>query len=77
MIDTHYILIYCIVCIYIFELMELALRKYKYIIAFVKELYKKLFRKTKEEQEMEDQIIDGIVEQMKELDKKRCKEDEP
>lgn len=77
MIDTHYILIYCIVCIYIFELTELALRKYKRIIAFAKELYKKLFRKTKEEQDMEDQMIDGIVEQMNELDKERCKEDEP
>lgn len=37
MIDTHWILIYCIIMVYAFELTELGLRNYRRIAAFLKE----------------------------------------
>ena len=73
MIDTHYILIYCIICIYIMELIELALRNRMKIIAFVKMSFhvarrwlKKKFGKRKEEREMDERKIDAIINQLRE-----------
>lgn len=51
MIDTHYILIYCIIVVYVFELTELALRKYKVIFEFFKAVWKKFFCKKKDEED--------------------------
>lgn len=39
MIDTHYILIYCILGVYIMELIEVICRKKTYIITLIKNLY--------------------------------------
>ena len=66
MIDTHYILIYCIIVVYVFELTEIALRNYKRIFGFFKRVYgflKKwvinIFGKTPEEKE-EDKMFDEV-----------------
>lgn len=60
MIDTHYILIYCIMTVYVFELTELALRNCKGIIAFFKYWLSKIFGRTQEEKDMEDRIFDEL-----------------
>lgn len=60
MVDTHYILIYCIIMVYAFELTELALRNYKKIIAFFMYWWKKCFGKTQEEKDMEDRLFDEL-----------------
>lgn len=61
MIDTHYILIYCIMMVYAFELTELALRNYKGIFAFFKYWLSKIFGQTQEEKDMADRLFDEIT----------------
>lgn len=58
MIDTHYILIYCIVTIYVFEVMEIALKNIsrivdfgKMLLAYIYALIKSKIQKDKEEEE--------------------------
>ena len=60
MIDTHYILIYCIIMVYAFELMELSLRNYKKIMAFFKYWWHECFGQTQEEKGMEDRLFDEL-----------------
>lgn len=45
MIDTHYILIYCIIMIYVFELLGIAMRGYDGVLAFFKIGVRKLLCK--------------------------------
>ena len=67
MIDTHYILIYCIICIYVMELIGLCLKNQKSINRSIKLFMIHLLRRTKRmfatsptSDKMSDEIIDII-----------------
>ena len=67
MVDTHYILIYCIICIYIMELIGLALKHLQNINRGIKLFIIHLLRRTKRvfatspaSDKMSDEIIDII-----------------
>lgn len=45
MVDTHYILIYCIMCIYVIELAGLLIKNIKKMSGWVKALYQKISKK--------------------------------
>ncbi len=70
MIDTHYILIYCIMVVYAFELTELALRKYKVIFAFFSDGYREIRGRMKEEKENADKMYDDVCKMMEEEDER-------
>lgn len=69
MIDTHYILIYCICMVYLFEIVEITLKNLSNILIFCKRwrriillLIKKRIRKENDERNMEiDAIIESIT----------------
>lgn len=81
MVDTHYILIYCIITLYVFELAELAFRHMRGVIVFFRRIgyvigyyfkstAKWLGEATTCEDELTDGEIDKIIDTVRKLDKK-------
>mgnify|MGYP004513126569 CR=1 FL=1 len=68
MIDTHFILIYCIIMLYVFELTEISLRHRKMICEFVKTTYSVFKRKLKKSFRcgMSDEECDEILKLLEE-----------
>lgn len=70
MIDTHYILIYCIWCIYVMELTEIVLRHRKDITHYIYIRYRfirfKMNRAQRIRREKDDEMCDKIITMMKE-----------
>lgn len=54
MVDTHYILIYCIICIYIMELIGLTIRHWKDVIGFLKSVIPTVVKKIRTKQNVTD-----------------------
>lgn len=69
MIDTHYILIYCIIVVYIFELTELAIKNYRRIAEHLRKAWRKCRGRKNGERDMEDIVLDEIIAQINEDEK--------
>ena len=54
MVDTHYILIYCIICIYIMELIGLTIRHWKDVTGFLKSVIPTVVKKIRTKQNVTD-----------------------
>lgn len=59
MVDTHYILIYCVCIIYVYELIILALKYRNEIVSFVKDCF---------HDEDDDKVIDMMMEDLKRME---------